>query len=359
MSGSEVPVLLLDPCRGADIADELRLRLGKVYYAIKAGPYEPLIAELAKRGHGMDIASVAEAVLALGHVGPGRVICTNPVLPGSQLAELISLGVSVFVVDDVGQAQILKDSAGGFYSELSILVRVGWHDVTAGAVLAEKFGVGEDEVAGLVTGVRGLGLRVAGLSFHLGSQAQSLTTANEVAGSALALAESCGIEDPVIDVGGGFPVAYQGAGASWEQFTEALAGPLVDKTTVWCEPGRVIASAGTWLVASVIGVATRRGKRFVHLNAGAYQGLLEASGHSGTALIPPSALWAEPGVSVPARLTGPTCDSSDMVFPFEVQVSSNTKAGDVIVFYLAGAYATSCSTTFNGFSGPIIEEIAS
>jgi ornithine decarboxylase len=360
LAGSEASVLLIDASQGGDVADALEKRLGSVYYAVKAGPYEPLIAELAKRGHGMDIASVPEARLALTYVDPNKVICTNPVLPLSQLSEIVGMGVSVFVIDDIGQARVLKEAAGslGVQTSLHVLVRVGWHDASAAIALAEKFGVGDDEVPALVAGLRSLGLHVAGLSFHLGSQAQSLDTATEASASALVLAEACGIDGPLIDVGGGFPVGYVGAVTTWEQFADALAAPLRDKALVLCEPGRVISSAGTWLVTSVIGVAARRGRRFVHVNAGAYHGLLEASTLSNSSLVPPCALWAEPGELVPVRLTGPTCDSADMIFPYEVLVSENVKAGDVLVFYLAGAYSTTCSTTFNGFSGPVLEEIS-
>jgi ornithine decarboxylase len=272
----------------------------------------------------------------------------------------VGLGVSVFVIDDIGQGQVLKEAAGplGALTSLRVLVRVGWHDASAAIALAEKFGVGDDEVPALVEGLRGLGLYVAGLSFHLGSQAQSLDAATEASASALVLAEACGIAGALIDVGGGFPVGYIGADTNWEQFADALAAPLRDKALVLCEPGRVISSAGTWLVTSVIGVATRRGRRFVHLNAGAYHGLLEASTLSSSSLVPPCALWSDPGELVPARLTGPTCDSADMLFPYEVLVSANVKAGDALVFYLAGAYSTTCSTTFNGFNGPVLEEIS-
>lgn len=360
LAGSEAPVLLIDTSRGGDVADELKKRLGSVYYAVKAGPYEPLIAELAHRGHGMDIASVPEARLALKYVKPNKIICTNPVLALPQLSEVVGMGVSVFVIDDIGQARVLKEAAGslGVRASLRVLVRVGWHDASAAIALAEKFGVGVDEVPALVAGLRALGLYVAGLSFHLGSQAQSLGVATEASASALALAEACDIAGPLIDVGGGFPVNYIGAGTTWEQFADALAAPLRSKALVLCEPGRVISSAGTWLVASVIGVATRRGQMFVHLNAGAYHGLLEASTLSNSSLVPPCALWAEPGDLVPARLTGPTCDSADMIFPYEVRVSENVKAGDALVFYLAGAYSITCSTTFNGFLGPVLEEIS-
>jgi len=352
------PQLLIDPQGALQTANELRQLLGEVRYAVKAGPYAPIVEALAKAGHGFDVASSAETELVVSCGGKCEtVLCSNPAMSPREVRAVLGLGVRWFVTDSIEHsAQIVEQAAvlGIAPGDIELLVRLSLKDPSARITLSEKFGVPTNEAEGIVADARNRGLKVRGLSFHLGSQAGSKNAAAAASRTTLALVRRLGIKDPVIDVGGGFAAPYVGA-PDWRKFAEGFAEPLRDsEVEVLCEPGRVVATSGTWLVATVIAVSTRNKTRFIHLDAGAYHGLMEMSSLSTHPFMLPMA-FGGPGATgdfVAGRMVGPTCDSLDTLFGGDVPVPTGLSVGDTVVFGHAGAYSITCSSPFNGFAVP-------
>jgi ornithine decarboxylase len=350
------PFLLINPLEALGVARELESILGGVRYAIKAGPHPQLLAELAAAGFGFDIASAAELDLAvIAGCSPEKLLCANPALPCPDTKTMLNAGVRHFVADSAQHMEMLARTAEAIEiapTDLRVLIRLNFSDEEAHIPLAGKFGVTPEDGIALAALAAALGLSVAGASFHLGSQASSLMAAHEAATGALEFVTNLGITSPIVDVGGGFPAPYHNA-PKWQPFAQALAAPLRGRVEIYCEPGRLLASVGSTLVAQVVSVAARGGRNYAHLDAGAYHGLLEFSGQTKTCFETDIAvmLTGEPSESRPTYLVGPTCDSVDTIFPGTVDIP-NLVIGDIVLFSLAGAYSTSCSSPFNGFSVP-------
>lgn len=105
------------------------------------------------------------------------------------------------------------------------------------------------------------------------------------------------------------------------------ASVLTSNANIWCgtsphlivEPGRALSADCVVVVASVISVAIRKGKRCVYLDIGVYNGVSEA--------LPPFNIrlpilidWKNIEASqntrlVPSVLCGPTSDSTDVINP--------------------------------------------
>jgi hypothetical protein len=132
----------------------------------------------------------------------------------------------------------------------------------------------------------------------------------------------------------------------------AAAGPTAAvPVRAVAEPGRAfVAEAGT-LAATVIGTAERAGRRWVHLDVGAFNGLMESL-ETGNRLRFPVRDSLDAGPE-PAHLTGPTCDSQDTIL-FDVPLSRGLAAGDLVFLESAGAYTTVYASSFNGFDVPIV-----
>jgi ornithine decarboxylase len=361
-SGVNTPVVLIDPARGVEVANELRKRVGEVRFAVKAGPYPELLAMLAQAGHGFDVASAAEFDLVSGLVGSDRIILSNPAMAPCELAYTLGGGGRLFVVDSteyVATVAEVVSEEGVACEEVAVLIRIALADQRARFVLADKFGATLDDAVVIAEAAEAAGLVVAGVGFHLGSQASDEAVAREAAREAVALCARLGIGDPVIDVGGGFPAAYPGE-PDWGGFADAL-GSECAQAHVLCEPGRAIASAGTWTVASVIAVAVRNGAHFVHLDAGAYHGLLEFSRLVANPFGAQVGVVAERdlGQTRLATLVGPTCDSLDILFGGPVAMPEHIAVGDRVVIALGGAYAIDCSSPFNGFAVPTYAVVGS
>ena len=115
------------------------------------------------------------------------------------------------------------------------------------------------------------------------------------------------------------------------------------------EPGRgIVGDAGT-LVAEVIGITWRGGRRWVTVDAGLFSGLVEALGEEIRYRLEYRARRATR--SGPAVLAGPTCDSLDLLYEkTPVSLPLTLAEGDRVLFHSAGAYTSTCSTVgFNGF----------
>jgi ornithine decarboxylase len=116
------------------------------------------------------------------------------------------------------------------------------------------------------------------------------------------------------------------------------------------EPGRALVAEAGVMVATVIGLAERAGRRWVHLDVGAFNGFMEAL-ESGNLLRFPVTDSRGSADRPPAHLTGPTCDSQDTIM-FDVPLSVDVAVDDRVFLGTAGAYTTSYASDFNGFAVP-------
>ena len=96
-----------------------------------------------------------------------------------------------------------------------LLIRVSFRSPNAVVDLSRQFGCEPGAVLGLIELARRLGIRVRGLSFHVGSQAtdpakhvEAVRACTNIIGEAL-LAGLPSLD--ILDIGGGFPVHYTDA----------------------------------------------------------------------------------------------------------------------------------------------------
>jgi ornithine decarboxylase len=106
------------------------------------------------------------------------------------------------------------------------------------------------------------------------------------------------------------------------------------------------------LAAGVIGREVRSGENWIYLDVGAYNGLIET--RQATHWTYP--LWSSrPDHAIAPQeaftVTGPTCDSSDTLFP-SARLPSTLEVGDVVYFGTVGSYTLSYGSSFNGFPPP-------
>jgi ornithine decarboxylase len=325
-----------------------------VHYAVKANPHPALVAALARAGSRFDVASAGEVDLGVAAgVDPTHLLFSNPVKGRSDIRHAHCAGVRLFVADSIDEIVKLSAVAPG----CDVLVRLGTTGVGSDWPLSGKFGCSAEESVALLVEAAASGLGAAGLAFHVGSQQRDpsrweppIAVAAEVFGQL----RNRGLSPSVLDIGGGLPAAHEGEHPDLDAYCHSIDASIerhfgTQRPEFIVEPGRgIVGDAGT-LVAEVLGVTWRGGRRWVYLDVGIYTGLVETLGEAIRYRLDTD---LEDSELEPAVLAGPTCDSADVLYEkTPVMLPVTLAEGDEVRFGSAGAYTSSYSTVgFNGFA---------
>lgn len=350
--GLETPVLLLDRATLRRTYSRLRAALPQAdcFYAVKANPHVEVLRTLAALGSGFEVSSLVElrAVLAQGVPGT-RIVSSNPIKAVPFIQAAFAAGINRFAVDSRAELVKLAHHAPGS----RVYVRLTVDNSGSEWPLDKKYGAGAADAVQLLREARAFGLRPYGLTFHVGSQC----TAKDSWSSALMLCHEIwrelaadGIDLEMLSLGGGFPVRHTRPVPSVEEIgreTMRVVQSLfpADRIEVTVEPGRALVGDAAMLVASVIGQATRGKERWLYLDAGVFNALLEAI--QGFRY---QVRTERTGPRRPYVLAGPSCDSVDTIAQ-EVSLPE-LSVGDRLYFLNAGAYTLSYASSFNGFEPP-------
>ncbi|CAN5582935.1 hypothetical protein BH09ACT7_BH09ACT7_47150 [soil metagenome] len=202
-----------------------------------------------------------------------RCVHTHPVKKPADIDHAYWAGIRTFVVDNPLEVQKFN----GREPDVEVLVRLAFPNPSAKSDLSSKFGVVPADAELLVKDVVAAGVRFGGFSFHVGSQGTSIEPYRDALRSAMELTghieQTLGQRGSIIDIGGGFPVSYRQEMPS----IGAIAGIVDDVLgsdragyTLLAEPGRFLVAEAMTLLTSVVGSATRDGRRWHYLDDGLY-----------------------------------------------------------------------------------------
>jgi ornithine decarboxylase len=351
----ETPYLVMDLAGVERRFHELEQGLAgvRIHYAMKCNADPEVLARLLRCGCAFEIASRAELeTLSSIRVDPESVLFSNPVKRAVDIESAWSSGVRRYAFDSVEELQKIATCAPGG----SVYVRLSTSPRASTVPSEGKFGVGPQDAADLLRLARTLGLHPLGITFHVGSQMVDphawVSPMQRCAEIMCELAKD-GIHLSMIDVGGGFPVSYDAAVPSYTAYGEVIRSAierLPYEVMVVAEPGRALVADSGILVSTVIGTARRFGQKWVHLDVGAFNGMMESL-ETQNALRFPVRDSLDSRETESCHLTGPTCDAQDTIL-YDVQLSKDLGAGDRVYIGNAGGYTTGYASTFNGFGIP-------
>jgi ornithine decarboxylase len=325
-----------------------------IHYAVKCNPDPRILSRLKAAGSAFEIASYSElqTLTSLG-VRADEVIFSNPVKPWTQIREAARAGVWRFAFDSRSELDKLATHAPG----AAVSVRLGTRKLGSKVPSEGKFGVDVIQAVQLMRDARSLGLRPYGIAFHVGSQMtdpRAWEDATRQSARVLRALQAHDITLGMLNIGGGFPARYAdpvpelaGYGAC---IRRAVQRHLPYPLRLCAEPGRALVAEAGVLVATVIGTAERAGSSWLHLDVGAFNGMIETL-LTQNRLVYPLADSRATDERRRYHITGPTCDSQDTMF-FGVPLSRGLVPGDRVYIYTAGAYTTCYASTFNGCDAP-------
>jgi diaminopimelate decarboxylase len=326
-------------------------------YALKANSLPALLAHVRTAGLGADAGSLGELELAKGAgFDTARTILNGNGRTAAEAARVATYGIHSVNADHVGELDVLESAAARAETSVRVALRVNpgiatpGHGYVATGHEDAKFGVSPNEALE-AWGARDRWphLRLDGLHLHVGSQiveAKPLERAVEKALDLVAAATERGATLGLVNLGGGFGVDYTGTGADFpvEEHAARIAARVKNRSIEWVfEPGRwLVASVGV-LIAEVLWVKQRDGRRFVVLGAGMNDLLRPALYHARHRIVP---VAPRAGLSMPATIVGPVCESAD-VFDAEATLPP-IERGDLVAILDVGAYGASMASNYNG-----------
>jgi len=228
-----------------------------------------------------------------------------------------------------------------------------------GGIMAEVFQdtafamapLSHDEAVDLINEAFRTGLVVEGLSFHVGSQCanfDNFVQALNIAAAVMREARSRGHEIKILDIGGGFPVAYDAHVkplAALARKINAEIGRLFAKDIeILAEPGRYLVATAATAVARVIGRAVRDGKMCYYIDDSVY--------HTYSGIVFDHCQYNvkafKRGETEICTVFGQTCDGMDAIT--QSQELPKLEIDDLVYSENIGAYSNASATWFNGFA---------
>ncbi|MCU0607456.1 MAG: type III PLP-dependent enzyme [Candidatus Edwardsbacteria bacterium] len=329
------------------------------YFAVKANSNQEIIRTLFREGSSFDVASYNEFMQVYEYLRGMRkrekdwyiwdqIVFSNTIKDRQTLARIRQYRplVTYDNIDEVRKIKAHCDTAG-------LVLRLKVPDTGSQVEMSSKFGCEPGDAMALIDAVYDAGMKVEGLSFHVGSQCTNFdnyTAALAITAELFHAARKKGYPLNLVDIGGGFPVPYDAQAPRFESLAKLLnqefARLFPPDIEILAEPGRFMVATAATLVSEVIGKARRDGKVFYHINDGVYHTF---SGVVYDHWVPTFTAFKRGPLEVCA-VVGPTCDSFDKI-TLSANLPGNLQIGDRLITEHIGAYSTASSTRFNGFEG--------
>jgi diaminopimelate decarboxylase len=320
-----------------------------VLYASKAFPCTAALRLFAEEGLSVDVASGGELHLALNAgFAPERIYMHGNNKTDAELEGAIAAGVGHVIVDSFDEIDRLERLAAGRDQRVLLRVTPGIEPETHGAISTgqedSKFGIPIKYVEHAIARCEEAGLSLRGVHAHIGSQVFDLGVYESLADVLRGIGDY-----PVINMGGGFAVAYtrEDRPPAAAEYAEAMLSHAPKGATVLCEPGRsLVANAGVTLytvgtVKEVPGIRT-----YVAVDGGMgdnirpmlYGAVYEAD------------VVDRLGDSTPCRIVGMHCESGDVLV--SEGALEKPRPGDVVAMPATGAYGHAMASNYNARPRP-------
>jgi len=331
----------------------------QAYYAVKANSEPQIIKTLFNEGASFDVASYNEFIEVYNLIDKWRdkkkeffiwdkIIFSNTIKDRNTLKR-INKYKPLVTYDNLEEVKKIKQ----YCSKAGLVLRLKVPDIGSQVEMASKFGAEPGDASSLIKKAFDLGLKVEGLSFHVGSQCtnfENYVSALNITSEVFNEARKKGYELDIIDIGGGFPALYDFNVPRFEKLAAILNVEFdrlfTEETEIIAEPGRFIVATSAILVSEIIGKGKRDNKIFYHINDGVYQTF---SGVINDHWIPKFHAFKK-GKKEICAVVGQTCDSFDKISLAE-HLPGNLSIGDYLLTENIGAYSIASSTKFNGFEG--------
>jgi diaminopimelate decarboxylase len=340
-----------------------------ICYSIKSCGNLNICKLLAAEGCGFDVTSGGEMFRALEAGGdPKKIIYAGVGKTDDEIRWAIDVGIAAFNIESEAELENIDRIAGEMGKTAIGALRVNpdvdpkTHVKTTTGKKESKFGVDIERAERVFEQYRNLKhLRLAGIHLHIGSPVYEIQPYIDATRKATALIDRLierGHKIEWLDLGGGFGVNYQRPDQAYPitEHAKAIIPMLQGKPyRIALEPGRYIAGNAGILLTRVLYRKQGGTKKFVIVDAG-MNDLIRPTLYEAYHFIWPAKPDArnmpeqrnaqtEPENGEVVDVVGPVCESGDYLA--KDRPLPQTKRGDLISVFTAGAYGFCMSSNYN------------
>lgn len=331
------------------------------YYAVKCNDDERVLKLLRDLGTGFDCASMNEFTKILNlNVDPQKIIYANTVKQVSHLKLAANKKIKKMTFDC--EAELIKIKE--YHPTAKVILRIRFDASNAIFNLGPKFGCDPiTEAPNLIQLCKSMKMNLIGIAFHVGSG----TTDHEVFANALDavrklfdFAATLGVELNFIDIGGGFSGSNM---TLFECFANSINSAIQrnfssNEIKIIAEPGRYFVDTAFSLAVQVIlKKQSDKEQTFYYINESIFLSLRyfrDKECINNFSVIRKSKSPNNENI-ISSTIWGCTCTSIDKIWA-DVEIPE-LEMNDWLLISNMGAYSTSVTSTFNGFSNKNIFDV--
>lgn len=322
----------------------------KIFFACKALTNISILNHIKNIGCNIDCSSINEVKLAI-HAGFNQknILYTSNGIAFNEIEEANSLGVNI-TIDSLSNLEKFGEKFGSTYP-LGLRIRP---NIMGGGNLQistghdeSKFGIPITQLNQLLQIVQQQNINVEGLHIHTGSDIEDI----EVFIKGIEVLFEILHHFPnlkFIDLGSGFKVKYKEGDQStnidllaekiYEDFEN---NPAAKDVEIWLEPGKFLVSECGYFITQVNVIKDNEEASFIGINSGfnhLIRPMFYGSHHTIENISNPL------GQAKEYAVVGNLCETDTFAWQRKIQ---ETKEGDYLCFYNAGAYGFEMSSNFN------------
>lgn len=332
-----------------------------ICFAVKSNSNLTILRLLHEAGAGMDIVSYGEFFRTLkAGIPPAKTVFSGVGKTEFEMRAALEQGVFSFNVESTEELVALNQVALSIGKQAPVALRFNpdvnpkTHPYISTGLKKNKFGMNLVEILKTVKkNETYTGIKIKGLSIHIGSQILSLAPVQEAFQKTKILIHKINslLPEPLsfVDLGGGIGISYAGEKPpSIEKYCQLILKYFGCDLKVLIEPGRVITGNAGILLARGLYRKKRGGKDFFIIDAGMNDLMRPSLYQSHHEIIPVS---QTKGPVKKTDIVGPICESADC-FAHERKFPTQVDRNDWVAILSSGAYGFSMSNQYNSRPRP-------
>ena len=330
----------------------------KLHYAMKANYDDKLLNVIKNYGHGADCVSGGELKKALEVGFKAKDITLAGVgKTDDEIKLAIDNKIGSLNIESLEELEVVRKIASEKNKEINVCLRINpnidahTHDKITTGLEDNKFGISLSEIEKSLQIIKeNSNLVFVGIHFHIGSQINDMNIYKILCKKSVdivSIIESKGHKVETINLGGGLAINYENPKENivpdFESYFETIKNNLKirEDQELHFEFGRAVVAQCGFRVTKVLYSKNTADKKILVVDAGM------------TELIRPALYNAYHFIEninckdekEKYTIVGPICESTD-VFAEDREIG-NSKRGDILVIYSAGAYGQTMSSEYN------------